>query len=103
MRPTGWESLSRTSPELGEGPESDYEQFGYELQPGECLVIFTEGGRIAADVKGGALGEAGMADILQSHVDRPAAELATMVRRHFEVSGKACSNWDRAVLVVKRR
>ena len=103
IRPTGWESLSRTSSELGESPESDYEQFGYQLQPGECLVMFTEGGRTAADIDGRSVSEAGIVQILRSHLDRPAAELVDLVRRHIEGSGPACPSRDRSVLVVKRR
>ena len=47
LRQDGWQSLSHVSPRLGESPESDYEQFGHPLQPGEVLVIFTEGVRDA--------------------------------------------------------
>ena len=39
IRPDGWESLTQISARLGEGPESIYEQTGYELQPGETLAL----------------------------------------------------------------
>ena len=67
LRQDGWESLSHVSPRLGESPESDYEQFGYQLQPGEVLVIFTEGVRDAADAQGCPLGEAGVAEAVLGH------------------------------------
>ena len=64
LRPDGWQSLSQVAPRLGESPEAEYEQHGYQLQPGETLVIFTEGVRDAADAQGCPLGEAGVAEAL---------------------------------------
>ena len=63
LRQDEWKSLSHTSPPLGESPETDYEPFGCELKPGEALVIFNEGFRIAADKQGrhaGGIGPGGI-------------------------------------------
>ena len=84
LRSDGWQSLSQVAPRLGESPEADFEQFGCELQPGEVLVIFTEGVRDAADAQGCPLGEAGVAEALLGRLDRPAEELVAAVRSRLE-------------------
>jgi serine phosphatase RsbU (regulator of sigma subunit) len=98
----GWQSLSHPSARLGEGPESQYEQFGYELAPGEVLVLLSEGARDAADTAGGPLGEAGVAEVVRSRLDLSAADLAALVRRRLEAL-PAAARHDRTVLVIKRR
>jgi serine phosphatase RsbU (regulator of sigma subunit) len=102
VRRDGWQSLSHPSARLGEGPESQYEQFGYELAPGEVLLLLSEGARDAADAEGRPLGEAGVAEIVRSRLDLSAAELAALVRRRLE-DLPAASRHDRTVLVIKRR
>ena len=103
IRPDGWESLSRVSPQLGESPESDYEQSAWELQPGEVLVIFTEGVRDAVDANGGVFGEAAVAEALSGHPDLSAEELAVSVRSRLEAVSASSASRDRTVLVVKRQ
>jgi serine phosphatase RsbU (regulator of sigma subunit) len=102
VRRDGWQSLSHPSARLGEGPESPYEQFGYELAPGEVLVLLSEGARDAADAEGRPLGEAGVAEIVRSRLDLSAADLAALVRRRLEAL-PAAARHDRTVLVIKRR
>ena len=80
----GWQSLSRSYVCLGESPESDFEQHGHELQPGEVLVMFAEG---AGDVVDGAsrpLGEAGLAGALQDKLHLSAEELVAVVREALQ-------------------
>ena len=103
IRPDGWESLSRVSPQLGESPESDYEQNAWELQPGEVLVVFTEGVRDAANQTGAVLGEAGVAEALLGRLDLSAEELAASVRSRLEDASGSSVSRDRTVLVVKRK
>ena len=71
IRPDGWESLTQISARLGEGPESIYEQTGYELQPGETLALFTDGALETPGADGKPLGEVGMGKLLQAAHDRP--------------------------------
>ena len=101
--PMGWQSFSHTSAKLGESPESDYEQFGCELHPGELLVLFTEGVRNAMDADGRVLGEAGVAELLQGNLHLSAAELVGLVRGRLEASTGSSPRLDRTVLVVRRR
>ncbi len=84
IRADGWESLTQISARLGEGPESIYEQTGYELQPGETLALFTDGALETPGADGKPLGEVGMGKLLQAAHDRPAAEMAAIVRRQFD-------------------
>jgi len=102
VRSDGWESLSRTSPTLGGSPEVDFDSCGYELQPGEALVIFTDGFRDAPDSAGRPLGESGIAEPLIGQGDLSADDLVTLVRRTFRAHAKAPDDNDRTVLVIKR-
>ncbi len=107
IRPTGWESLTQISARLGEGPESIYEQTGYELQPGETLAIFTDGALEIPGPDGKLLGEVGMGKLLQEIHSAPAAEMASVLRRQLDSlasPGTAISPpaRDRTVLLVKR-
>jgi len=108
IRPDGWESLSQISARLGEGPESIYEQTGYELQPGETLALFTDGALETPGPDGKPLGEIGMGKLLQAAHDRSAAEMAAIVRRQCDAIASTgllspLNGRDRTVLVVKRR
>ena len=84
VRPDGWESLSHRSPALGESPETEYEQFGYELQPGEALAIFTAGLRDARDERNRPLGEAGLGEVLVENLHLTADLMAALVRDRCE-------------------
>jgi sigma-B regulation protein RsbU (phosphoserine phosphatase) len=103
LRAGGWQSLSQKSAQLGEGPESVYEQFGYELQPGEVMVLCTDGVRDATRPNGRPLGESGVAEMLGGRLDLTASELVTLVRQHLEASTAVSGLRDRSVLVIKRR
>jgi phosphoserine phosphatase RsbU/P len=100
----GWQSLSHdhNSLGLGESPEADFEQFGYELQPGEALVIVSGGIDDSADSGKGLTGEAGLADSLQGKLDLSAEELVAAAREVLDVPIAGPDHEDRTVLVVKR-
>jgi serine phosphatase RsbU (regulator of sigma subunit) len=107
IRPTGWESLTQISARLGEGPESIYEQTGYELQPGETLALFTDGALATPGADGKPLGEVGMGKLLQGIHSAAAAEMAAILRRQLDSLaslGTAISpkGRDQTVLLVKR-
>jgi len=102
VRPGGWESLSRPSPPLGESPEAVYRQEECLLQPGEALVIFTDGFRDALDRHGRSLGEEGLAKPLATRLDLPAKELVAIARDRLEAHALMPDRADRTVLVIKR-
>lgn len=103
IRPDSWESLTQITPRLGEGPETLYDQTGYELQPGETLALFSDGVLESPGGDGKPLGEVGMGKLLQSMHDRPAGEMAAAIRRHLDQQSNPAPPRDRTVLLVKRR
>ena len=102
VRPDGCESLSEPSPPLGESPETKYRQLECLLEPGEALVVFTDGFRDAADRQGNPLGEQGLVQPLISKLDRPARELLNIARDRLEAHALVPDRDDRTVLIVKR-
>jgi serine phosphatase RsbU (regulator of sigma subunit) len=107
IRADGWESLTQVSARLGEGPESLYEQTGYELQPGETLALFTDGALETPGADGRPLGEVGVGKLLQAAHAASATEMAAILRRQLDgpanpgISARP-SGRDRTVLVIKR-
>jgi serine phosphatase RsbU (regulator of sigma subunit) len=102
LRPTGWESLSHSALHLGESPEADFEQFGYKLQPGEAIVLFSDGSCDAPDRQGRLPSEADVAESLQGKLNFKAEELAAATRNILEAHAPDASCYDRTILVVKR-
>jgi len=102
IRPDGWESLSQPSVPLGISPETEYQPQHYELQPGETLVICSDGFREALDGKGRPLGEAGLAEKLVPHAGASADELVQLARQCLDAHAVAPEKMDRAILILKR-
>jgi phosphoserine phosphatase RsbU/P len=102
LLPDRWVSLTRKSPLLGESPESQYEQSGYELAVGEALVIFSKGFREAADKGGIRLGEAGLGQLLAENMQLSANQLCSMARECLQMHADNPQQNDVAVLVIKR-
>jgi sigma-B regulation protein RsbU (phosphoserine phosphatase) len=103
IRPDDWESLTQVTPPLGEGPDTPYDQTGYELQPGETLALFSDGILESLGENGKPMGELGMGKLLQAVHDRSTAEMATFLRRQLDQNPAAGIGRDRTVLLVKRR
>jgi serine phosphatase RsbU (regulator of sigma subunit) len=103
VRPDGWQPVAQTSARLGEGPESHFEPLACQLQPGEALVLFSEGVGKAADGNGQPLGDSGVADSVVGQLDLSAADLLARIRQRLESSTREGETRDRTVLVVKRR
>ena len=87
---------------LGESAESDFEQYGHELQPGEVLVVFTDSAGDAVDGANRPLGEAGLAEALQGKLHFSAEELVAVAREALSTVGSAPADRDLTILVVKR-
>jgi len=97
-----WKSLSTVSPYLGESPESEYEQFTYQLEPGEALVVFNKGFRNAADKQGVLLEESGLAKLLAENNQLSADQMASMARECLRLHAANQQRGDAAILVIKR-
>ena len=102
LLPERWVSLTRKSPLLGESPESEFEQAGYELAVGEAIVIFSKGFREAADKCGVRLGEGGLAKLLAENMHLSATQLCAMARECLQAHAEQPDKDDVAVLVIKR-
>jgi len=102
VRPGGWESLGSPSPPLGESPEAAFQEQRCSLNPGEALVVFTDGFRDALDKKGKTLGEAGLAEPLASRLHLPAKDLVAVARDRLEAHAAVPHRDNRTVLVIKR-
>jgi serine phosphatase RsbU (regulator of sigma subunit) len=102
LTPNGWVSLSKQSPLLGESPESEFEQAGYDLGVGEAIAIFSKGFREAADANGNRLEEAGLAKLLAENLHLSANQLSSMARECLNLYSTNTSRNDHAVLVIKR-
>lgn len=100
--PHRWQSLTQPAPLLGEGPETDFEPLAHELNPGEALLIFTEGVVAARDQRGRPLGEAALARALLGQPRLSADQLAIRARAHLDTHAPDPSRADRTLLVVKR-
>jgi phosphoserine phosphatase RsbU/P len=97
-----WKSLSHISPPLGESPETDYEQFGHKLKPGEALVVFNEGFRKAADKHGSPLEESGLGELLSANIHLSADQLSSMARECLRLHAAQPDLDDVAILIIKR-
>lgn len=97
----GWQTLSRPAVMLGQSPETSYEPCERQLQPGEALVLCTDGLLDAADAKGCPFGENGLADTLKGRLDLTAEELAAAAAAALEAHATTFLP-DHSILVVKR-
>ncbi len=96
-----WHSLGRSSVMLGESPEARFEPFGRELQPGEALVLCTDGALDLADKEGRVFGESGLAEALRGKLDLTAEELAALAAAALENHAPGNAR-DHSILTVKR-
>jgi serine phosphatase RsbU (regulator of sigma subunit) len=102
LLPERWVSLTRKSPLLGESPESEFEQAGYELAVGEALAIFSKGFREATDKNGERLSEGGLAKLLSDNMQLSANQLCAMARECLHAHAEQPDKDDVSVLIIKR-
>lgn len=87
---------------LGTGFEPPLKTAKLLIEPGECLVLLSEGVRAATDQAGLRIGEAVMGATLRRHFTEPAESLAGWLRRLLDKAGSTEFEDDRTVLVCKR-
>ena len=93
----GWQSLSQSSPCLGESPETDFDQFGHELQPGEALLISRR-----PTMRRTSANEAELAEAMQGKPQLSAEELVAAARESLDARAASPEGHDQTILVVKR-
>ena len=97
----GWQSLTSCAPPLGESPATQYVPLGRQLQPGEAIVLCTEGALDVVSSAGQVLGESGLAASLMDRLDLAAEELAAIAAAIIE-NHASTTMPDYSILVVKR-
>lgn len=99
LRANGSQSFSRDSVKLGESPEAEFEHFGYELQPGESLLILAGE---AAKSKGSVSAESALTTALEGKLDLSAAELVAAAQAALDALDTDDQSHDRSILIIKR-
>jgi serine phosphatase RsbU (regulator of sigma subunit) len=102
IRPDRWESAGGRFPALGRSPETVYRQTHRELEPGEALIVFSEGFAAALKGRDGPDREARLAQMLQSVSHLRAKDLVTAARGCLQADPEPGQAEDRTVLVLKR-
>jgi serine phosphatase RsbU (regulator of sigma subunit) len=98
----GWTSFTQKTPLLGESPESEFVQAGYELGVGEAMAVFSKAFREASDASGNRLEEAGLAKLLADNLHLSASQLSAMARECLNLYNTNATSNDHAVLIIKR-
>jgi phosphoserine phosphatase RsbU/P len=94
-------SVGRTSIKLGESAEAGFEQFCYELRPGETLLVFTGG--ISNPTDAGCLAaETAVANALEGKHALSPGELIALVQAVLGAEDPDHDRQDRSFLAVKR-
>jgi sigma-B regulation protein RsbU (phosphoserine phosphatase) len=97
------EELGGSNMVLGIIPDARYELRGISIEPGDTLVLFSDGVTEARNSKEQELGEKGLASLLQNHLGKSAedtvAGLSEDVRRWCETTAFGD---DFTIVLVKR-
>ncbi|HEX4230192.1 MAG TPA: SpoIIE family protein phosphatase [Bryobacteraceae bacterium] len=90
---------------LGILPNSQYQAYQVDLEPGDVLVLFSDGVTEAREpIDGEEFGDERLAHFLLSHKDRPAAEMIeSLVSKVRDWSGQMAFADDFTILLVKRQ
>lgn len=98
----GWQSLTQPSPQVGTEPESSFAGREFHLQPGELVVIATDGvidARNSADCR---WGESTLVETLKPHRGKPAEKLIEIVRNELSAYCGIEPRDDQTLLILKR-
>lgn len=100
---SGIETLTETSSLAGQSPELDPVVRELTLQPGQFVLIASQGVVDALDGSGRALGESGLREELQRQPSLPSAKLLATLRTRLDAYHGSHAADDRTLLVVRRR
>jgi phosphoserine phosphatase RsbU/P len=88
---------------LGITPMATYQERQASLQPGDVLVLFSDGVTEASDPSGQEFGERRLADLVASLRDRPAAEIVDEIHKAVAAFSEGAPAADDITVVVARR
>jgi sigma-B regulation protein RsbU (phosphoserine phosphatase) len=98
------EELRTSGMAMGVLPDEQYEEASSRIEPGDALILYTDGIPEAADGEGHMFGRKRLADVAQAHRHEPAERLGDSIEaavREF-VSGAPQSD-DLTMVVLKRQ
>jgi phosphoserine phosphatase RsbU/P len=99
----GFETLKGGGIILGIMPAATYEEFTAQLDPGDILVLFSDGVTEAADPKDQDFGEERLADLVAGMRDRPAREIVERIHEAVMAFTEGAPPADDITVVVVRR
>lgn len=88
---------------LGILPEVEYEEHTAWLEPGDLLVLYTDGVTEAANTSMEMFGMERLKEVVSSHGQQPAARLASEINRAVEIFAGDAAQFDDVTLLVLRR
>ncbi len=95
--------LRRTGMALGIDDTALYDQYSIQLEPGACLILYTDGFLDALNAQQEEFGEARLRRVCAEHRHQSAAEIVAAVRAELAAFvGKEALADDCALVVVKR-
>lgn len=102
LGPDSSKALTEPTPSLGDGPDTAYPQHDGTLDPGQAILMCSEGFREGPDEHGLSLDEAALAATLCEHLDKSAEDLVALAREYQQRHCAAPERRDRGVVIVKR-
>jgi len=103
-RPSQVLYLAASGPPLGLLAEATYAVEVLTVEPGDMLVLYTDGVTDAESARQTMFGEAGILDVVRRHAHEPVADLARVIceaARDFELDSPDAGD-DKAVVVARR-
>ena len=98
-----YERLGATGIALGMFDRSTYTSVETRIEPGQALVLYSDGITEAEDPAGQPLEEAGLQVILDSYPDEPPAQLGTHIIKEVERYAQASRFADDLTILILRR
>jgi phosphoserine phosphatase RsbU/P len=98
-----YERLGPTGVALGMFEQSRFESVGTWLNPGDMLVLYSDGITEAENPAGQPLEEAGLQQVLDAHVHEPAAAIGVRVLAAVEAHAKASRFGDDLTILILKR
>ena len=95
------QKLKRTGIPLGMQPDTEYHQTAdVQLEPGDIVVLLTDGAEEAVDADGQFFGLGGVARIVNEHRDRPAEEIVQTIYREVKAFSEDPKDLDDVTAIV---